>query len=253
MKKNIGLDLTSLPFFVLMLAAAGAIAADHVVEAELHENIKDAFVNPGTSSNLPKVLIIGDSISIGYTEPVRGNLKGIADVSRPAVNCQHSGYGLEQVGKWLGTSKWDVIHFNFGIWDTHMLDASGNLLSGSKAGDQKSPGDGISIRHTPEQYKENLTSIIKILKGTGAKLIWASSTPIMYRTGERFEDIPRLNRVAADVMTEHGIAIDDLYEYVMPQIKEWQDTDQCHFNGEGNKQLGRQVADCIRRAIDGKK
>lgn len=230
--------------------SARAKAGEQIVEAALHEHNISAFANPSPALSLPRVLIIGDSISIGYTDPVRSYLKGIADVFRPPVNCQHTGYGLENVKDWLGTDKWDVIHFNFGIWDTHLLDSEGNLLSGNIAGDESSPTGDIRIRHTPEQYKENLTQLVEILKGTGAKLIWASTTPIMYRMGARFEAIPALNRIAADLMFTDGIDINDLYAFVLPQIKEWQVQDQCHFNAEGNTQLGKQVAGCIQRSIN---
>jgi len=240
------------PLLIMMLAATDAMADKPVVEAELHEHVTNAFVNPSKANSLPRVLIIGDSISIGYTDPVRSNLAGSADVFRPAVNCQHTGYGLAQIKTWLGTSKWDVIHFNFGIWDTHLLDKNGKLLA-NRAMDQNLPASGIHIRHTPEQYKENLSKLVEILKGTGAKLIWASSTPIMYRTGERFEAIPTLNLVAEKIMTAHGIAIDDLYAFVLPHVKEWQNQDQVHFNAMGNKQLGKQVAECIQRAISTEK
>jgi len=250
MKTNISINCA--PLLILVMASAGSVAGERVVEADLHEHVKDAFINPHKASSLPRVLIIGDSISIGYTDPVRSNLTGIADVFRPPGNCAHTGVGLAQIKNWLGTSKWDVIHFNFGIWDTHLLDSKGNLLS-SNAGDKNPPtGDSSRLRHTPEQYKANLTKLVEILKGTGAKLIWASTTPIMYRTGERFEAIPTLNRVAADIMQSHGIAIDDLYTFVLPQVKDWQNPDQCHFNEQGNKQLGKQVAECIRRAINRK-
>ena len=36
---------------------------------------------------LPRVLLIGDSISIGYTVPTREKLKGKANVHRPGTNC----------------------------------------------------------------------------------------------------------------------------------------------------------------------
>ncbi len=236
------------PFLILMLAASGSASAERVVESELHEHITEAFVNPAQSSSVPRVLIIGDSISIGYTDVVRNNLKGVADVFRPPVNCQHTGHGLKHIGAWLGTDKWDVIHFNFGIWDTHLLDAQGKLFA-RMAEDKNSPTGDIRVRHTPEQYRENLTKLTEILQKTGAKLIWASTTPIMYRQGDRFNAIPELNRVAAEIMTVHGVAINDLYEFVLPHVKEWQNTDQAHFNARGNQQLGKKVADCILRAL----
>ena len=237
------------PLLILVMASAVAAAGEKVAEAELHENVTNAFLNPGKASSLPRVLIIGDSISIGYTDPVRGNLKGVAGVFRPPVNCQHSGYGLAQIKTWLGTGKWDVIHFNFGIWDTHMVDTNGKLVRGV---DMSPPTAEIRVRHTPEQYRDNLAKILDVLKGTGARLIWASTTPIMSRTGERFEAIPTLNRTAAELMKSRGVAIDDLYECVLPHVKEWQSPDKVHFNAEGNKHLGKQVADCIQRAIEAK-
>ncbi len=236
----------SLPSWILATAAAGAIAGEQVVEAELHEHLINASVDPGKTANLPRVLIIGDSISIGYTEPARRELQGIADVFRPPVNCQHTGYGLAHLKSWMGTGAWDVIHFNFGIWDTHLLDSQGNLLSGAIA-DEYPSANGVRVRHSPEQYEANLTKLVEMLKATGAKLIWASTTPIMKRTGERFEAIPTFNRIAAELMQAQGIAINDLYEFVLPRVQAWQSPDQCHFNAEGNEQLGRRVAECVRK------
>src|SRR6187397_2557317 len=76
---------------------------------------------PAAPKPLPKVLILGDSISLGYTPLVKKNLAGRAEVLRPGENCQHTANGLAKIGAWLGNTKWDVIHFNFGIWDTHLL------------------------------------------------------------------------------------------------------------------------------------
>jgi acyl-CoA thioesterase-1 len=234
-----------------MVASVGtATGAAPIAEAELHEDVTNAFVNPQKTSKLPKVLIIGDSISIGYTAPVRKNLAGKADVSRPSMNCQHSGTGVQMVKAWMGTTKWDVIHFNFGIWDTHWVDAKGALVR-SEA--DHPPSSGIHIRYTPEQYRENLTQIIKVLQGSGAKLIWASTTPVMYRKGERLKAIPTLNRTAEELMKANNIAINDLYGFIMPHVKEWQASDQAHFNAIGKQKLGQQVSESILQALKNKK
>jgi hypothetical protein len=68
---------------------------------------------------LPRVLLIGDSNSQGYTLPVREMLKGLANVHRPPVNCGDTGRGLRLLDVWLGTEPWHVIHFNFGLHDLH--------------------------------------------------------------------------------------------------------------------------------------
>ncbi len=196
---------------------------------------------------LPRVLILGDSISLGYTEPVRKQLDGVAIVLRPKENCQHSAYGLARIKTWLGDGKWDVIHFNWGIWDTHMLNANGALISNEAKFQGK-----MHIRHSPEKYRENLTKLVDAMEKTGAKLIWASTTPIMSRTGKRFDDIKNLNTVAESLMKERKIAINDLYNFVLPNAKEWQSGDRVHFNGLGNQKLAKQVSDSIRQAINAK-
>jgi acyl-CoA thioesterase-1 len=46
---------------------------------------------------LPKVLIIGDSISIGYFKPLQEQLKDIAVVTHNEGNAQHTAYGLKKL------------------------------------------------------------------------------------------------------------------------------------------------------------
>lgn len=122
---------------------------------------------------LPRVLLIGDSISIGYTIPVKQLLKGKANVHRIPVNGQYSAYGLEHLKEWLGDGKWDVIHFNWGIWDTHSLDSNGGIID---VADLTTPG---KLRTTIAEYQANLNKIIDILEPTGAKLIWATSCGVV--------------------------------------------------------------------------
>ena len=64
----------------------------------------------------------------------------------------------------------------------------------------------MHIRHTPEQYRENLVKLVKTMEKTGAKLVWASTTPIMSRTGKRFEDIKNFeqSRVGGDAGERRG-------------------------------------------------
>jgi hypothetical protein len=70
---------------------------------------------------LPRVLLVGDSISIGYTPPVRELLKGKANLHRIPTNGGPTKNGTANIEKWLGTGKWDVIHFNWGIHDLKFL------------------------------------------------------------------------------------------------------------------------------------
>src|SRR3979411_835678 len=107
----------------------------------------------------PRVLIIGDSISMGYTKPVQTLLADVADVQRIPENGGPTINGLAHMDQWLATGKWDVIHFNFGLHDLKIM------LDGKHQ---------VEV----EQYANNLNVIVQRLKGTGAKLIWATTTPV---------------------------------------------------------------------------
>lgn len=199
-------------------------------------------------SELPRVLLIGDSISIGYTPVVQQLLKGKAEVIHPPGNCMDSGHGVKSVKTWVtaGGKKWDVIHFNFGIWDTHYLDKkSGALLRD----ESKVSLDDVRIRATPEQYRENLKKVITELKATGAKLIFATTTPVMYRKGARFEDIVKLNEVAVALMKEEGIEVNDLYSASLASADKWIGSDRVHMAPAGSAALGEMVSQKVLAAM----
>lgn len=195
---------------------------------------------------LPRVLLIGDSISIGYTVPVRQMLQGKANVHRIPVNGQDSGYGLANIREWLGDGKWDVIHFNFGIWDTHLLDSSGALISDK---DELAGVRQGTVRTPLGQYQANLNKLIDIMEPTGAKLIWASSTPLTCRKGERLGDMGRYNAAAAEVMKLRLVATDDLHSLMTPHLSQMQSDDGCHFTPQGYQYLGEHVARSIMAAL----
>jgi lysophospholipase L1-like esterase len=99
---------------------------------------------------------------------------------------------------------WDVIHFNHGVWDQAALDP--------ETGKRAEPGTG-RIRTSIEDYEKNLRAIVARLKQTGATLIWAHTTPIPEGTPPGYvggEMVDRYNAVAAKVMEENGVIINDL-------------------------------------------
>jgi len=190
---------------------------------------------------LPRVLLIGDSISMGYTLPVRARLKGRANVHRPPDNCRFTAYGLDQLDKWLGAGKWAVIHFNFGLWDLKYLDEQGF---------DASPDKGRLIA-SPEEYERNLRELVKRLQRTGAKLIFATSTPVPSGTVTRVAGTEVLyNQVAVRVMRETGVAIDDLHSQVYPREAELLMPHNVHFTPEGDEELAKMVAASIQAALD---
>lgn len=192
-----------------------------------------AFRQIQETPGLPRVLLIGDSISIGYTEPVRAGLTGKANVQRIPVNGATTVNGLKNLDDWLGTKQWDVIHFNFGLHDLRFME------------------DGKHQVPLPD-YEANLRAIVARLKKTGAKLIWAATTPVPnaeVRPPRRNSDVIEYNEAARKIMDEAGVALDDLYSLINPRLEELQQPANVHYTAAGYDVLARQVAESILRAL----
>jgi len=199
---------------------------------------KEAFAFVEENPALPRVLLIGDSISIGYTPAVGEELAGIANVLRIPVNGGPTTRGLENIEQWLGGRKWDIIHFNWGLHDLKRLDEAGKM-------------DVHAARQIPPTaYEENLTKLVKRLKQTNAKLIWASTTPVPEGAGGRIQgDEVLYNNIAARIMKKHDVIINDLYAHVLPELAKYQRPNNVHFTDEGSKFLGKNVGAEIRKAL----
>jgi hypothetical protein len=176
---------------------------------------------------LPRVLLIGDSISRGYTQAVRKAMAGKANVHRAPENCGPTANGVKKIEIWLGDGKWDVIHFNFGIHD----------------------------RKTPAaDYEQRLETLIARMKQTGAKLIFATTTPVPADTKDGPEIVTQIaekNAIATRVMTKHGVLINDLHAFLAPQLEGIANPKDVHFNPQGYTLMGQQVAKVIEAAFKG--
>src|SRR4051812_41458005 len=93
---------------------------------------------------LPRVLLIGDSIATGYTEPVRQALAGKATVGTVRGNGFYTVLALTNLHNMLADGPWDVINFNWGLNDL----------------------EGRRVRLP--QYEANLQTLVKQLQHTGA-------------------------------------------------------------------------------------
>ena len=225
---------------LLLVAPAGA---QNAKKAKKPKAATPAFAKVEDVPGLPRVLLIGDSISMGYQLAVRDELKGVANVHRPATNCGPTTRGVEQLDAWLGDGKWAVIHFNFGLHDLKYVDAQGKNAE---------PGQGkpqVSIA----DYEKNLETLVATMNKTGAKVIFATTTPVPAGSPARkLDDQKQYNEVALAVMKKHGVAIDDLHAFALPKLAEIQLPANVHFKPEGSKQLGQQVAAEIKKTLDQK-
>ena len=66
---------------------------------------------------LPKVVLVGDSIRLGYAPIVARKLEGMAIVSSPEPNGGDSANVLGNLDAWVLREKPDVVHFNAGLHD----------------------------------------------------------------------------------------------------------------------------------------
>jgi len=227
----------------VLLAAVPAFAAAETPKAPATPppaGVPDPSLIPVPDvPGLPRVLLLGDSISMGYTIPVRENLAGRANVHRPAENCLQTARGLVNLDRWLGDGHWDVIHFNFGLHDLKYLDANRKYVT---------PDKGKQVA-TPDEYEKNLREMVARLKKTGAKLIFATTTPVPSGCDGRVQgDEVKFNEAALRVMRESGVAVDDLCAYTVrhPEI---QLPHNVHFSPQGYKELAALVTKDILAAL----
>ncbi len=218
MKKKYSLIITTI-FFALLFLSVG-------------------FINKKT-----KVLIIGDSISIGYTPFVQSHFSERWIIKHNTGNAQHTGTGLLNITNWLGDENWDIIQFNWGLWDLCY-----------RHPDSKEYGHRDKINGKPEytidEYATNLDSLVSILKRkTNAKLIFVTTTYVPKNEPGRIESIvEEYNEAAKKVMKKYDVAVNDIYN---PSIaihnKYGMGSNNVHYKEEGYKMLGNLISDFLEK------
>lgn len=186
---------------------------------------------------LPQVLIIGDSISLGYTPHVMQLLEGKADVIHHRGNAGPTIRGIDETDGWLGSTQWDVIHFNWGLWDMY--------------GWQYEKQD-----RSPKAYEKRLNTLVLRLKKTEAKLIWATTTPVCPEAEKKclvtVDAATERKYLAAAmrVMKKHHVQINDLHSFMEPKRAKYALAgNDVHYSQDGYRRLAEQVAKQIELAL----
>lgn len=209
------------------------------------EQDKEGLKSDATvDKKLPSVLILGDSISIGYTVAVRKGLEGIANVIRPKANCGDTRAGISNIDQWLGDTKWDVIHFNWGLHDLCYRNPE------SKAQGNRDKVKGTQSVLIPD-YEKNLEQLVQRLEKTGAKLIWANTTLVPDGEVGRFVgDEIKYNAAAEKIMKKHEIAINDLHATTAAFPDNlFAGKANVHFTQAGSDKLAAQVIAKVNEAL----
>lgn len=190
-----------------------------------------------------QVTLLGDSIRMGYTENVRAELGDFAEVFSPTANGGTSRNVLLTLDSCVLSRqpKPDLVHVNCGLHDIMRSRSAGGILNVPQ-----------------EEYEINVLQILSsIRQQTGAKVIWATITPVneqrhSLRKGfERFErDLDAYNESGLRAARAAGVEVNDLYNVVMRAGRDRLLTeDGVHFQPEGSAILGRAVAQTVRAAL----
>ena len=210
-----------------------------LVRAENGYSSHASFVFVENDPDLPNVLLMGNSISIGYTPYVRSALEGKANVYRIPDNGGSTLDMFKNQALWLGKTHWDVIHFNWGLHDLKYL--LNNQLNIN--GEQVVPVD---------EYEVNMDSIVRILTPEADHLIFATTSHIPSAAAGRIAgDEVIYNEAALRVMENYSyVMIDDQYTLTNEYPLHNSESD-VHFTNEGKEMQGEQAAAKILEALEG--
>lgn len=191
---------------------------------------------------MKKVLLLGDSIRMGYQGEVKKLLENEYEVIYPGDNGRFAAYTLWQVNQaFKHHPDIALVHFNNGYWDMNIESPMTEAI------------------HPVLEYQSFLRRIVALCHSCGAKVVFATTVPI-WEAGEtddntgtnasiRFSDawVKEYNAAALEVMHEMGVVVNDLYALCMEDDRRYKCADLLHLSAEGNRRCAAQVAEYIRK------
>lgn len=195
---------------------------------------------------MKKVLLLGDSIRMGYQGYVRDLLRGRFDVQYDeSDNGRFAAYTLWQVNQMFKKyGHFDVVHWNNGYWDMNI----------------EAPME--EAMHPVEEYVHFLERILHEIRKNGAKVIFATTTPVYSDGGAddntgtgahlhyRNEWVLQYNTAAVKLMLANNVTINDLYTLMLDGPRYYKCNDMLHLTEEGYRLCARQAAELIRQVAD---
>jgi len=174
---------------------------------------------PTPNDDRPDILVIGDSISIGYTPYIQRQLPRF-DISHNTCNAMDTANGVRNIAKWVTQrNHWESITFNFGLWDA---------------------ADWVETSNY--DYRSNLIKIALMIKLYTDQPMYILTTEVLPGTPNRLNSrVIELNQIATEVMTELGIPVLDLYTYSQKLSALHVDPYDVHFNERGSKLLAKRI------------
>ena len=191
---------------------------------------------------MKKVVLLGDSIRMGYDKYVKAALEGVAEVYYPPVNCKFTQNVLRMAGAWKKEGEWgddvDLVHWNVGLWDLLHVDE-----------------DALS---TPEYYGYMIGRIDRKLRTMfpKAKFVFALNTAVNEAGNgpghSRYNaEIEQYNQIAIDALKQDDTLINDLNTISKLAAERGAMSDRTHYStDEGRRLLGGQVIRIICEELD---
>lgn len=172
-------------------------------------------------------------------------MQGEAQVFHNPGNAQHTGTGLKKIEWWIGNEDWDIIQFNWGLWDLCYRHPDSKLYGNR----DKENG---TLTYTVTEYAANLDSIVSKIKSlTDAHLIFVTTSYVPEEEGGRFQEDPVLyNKAALKVMKKYDIEVNDIYEKSRSIHKtHGLGKDDVHFSEEGYEKISQIIARSLKKAV----
>ena len=190
---------------------------------------------------MKNLLLIGDSIRMGYDKSVKKTLDGKANVIFSSENCRFAAYVLRYLHDYfdgLAGEDIDVIHWNAGLWDSLRMF-------------EEAP------QTPPEIYAYYIERICQRIKKLcpNARVIFATSTKVqsekMDKNFKRYnEDIEKYNEIAIKIVTKYGFLVNDLYA-LSAALPEEAHSDPVHYyTPMGTEAFTNQVLSFVTPALD---
>lgn len=193
---------------------------------------------------MKKILLIGDSIRMGYDKYVAAALEGSAEVYYPKENCRFTPYVLRYLHVWVGESNFgedtDCVHWNAGLWDCLNFFEDGPMVP-------------------IEMYEQYLHRICRRIQRfcPKAEVIFATSTPVNEAGYDKPKDVLRQNHiieqynaVAVNVVKQYGFHINDLYGFLKDKPLSWHSDKTHYYTKDATCAITDQVVNTIANYVD---
>ena len=231
--KNIQYLYRIILFLLITIAFVTCLPAQQH-KGNVRENIEwlDVWIPNTNDSSLPRILLIGNSITRGYYPAVQKELSGKAYIARLTTSKSIGDNALlQEIELILSYCKFDIVHFNNGLhgWE-----------------------------YTEEEYRKAFPAFIKTIRKRApqAKLMWATTTPMRTKTDINIFDIKterikERNKIALDfILKQKDITIDDLWGLTINRPEYYAGGDGTHPNPSGYFEIAKKVATELNHLID---